>query len=330
MDIIPHRGYRPAVAPLGTLAVATLGLAALALVNHLAAGRAERRHPPRGRLITVDGVRLHVIEKGSGTPLLLLHGNGASAEDFVISGIFDRLASDHRVIAIDRPGFGHSERPRARDWSPEAQAALMLQACSALGVERPVVVGHSWGTLVALRMALDHPGAVAGLALLSGYYTPTPRLEVPASSVPAIPVLGDLVRYTLSPLLGWLMAPIVYHKLFAPSPVAKRFEQRFPLGMALRPSQLRATAADTARMIPGAAAIQKRLAGLGVPLLIMAGTGDRIVDFATQSEGLHDAVAGSELRGVSDAGHMVHHIAPIAVSQAIQALAAQARPALTA
>lgn len=321
---------RPAAAPLGPLAAVALGLAALALVNRLMAGRAERRHPPQGRFLTIDGVRLHYLEKGEGSPILLLHGNGTSAEDYAMSGVIDRLAADHRVIAIDRPGFGHSDRPRARDWSPEQQATLMVQASTALGLERPVVVGHSWGTLVALRMALDHAHAVGGLALLSGYYTPTPRLDVPGGAFPALPILGDVYRYTLAPVLGWLMAPMVFRKLFGPSPVPARFERDFPTGMSLRPSQLRAAAADTARMVQGAAAIHKRLAELRLPMLIMAGTGDKIVDFQTQSAALHEMLPRSDLQGVGEAGHMVHHIAPIAVAGAIRRLAGQARPALTA
>lgn len=324
-----HRSLaiRPVAASLGTLTTAALALGALALVNHLAAKRAERENPPRGRFIRVDGVRLHYLEQGQGNPILLLHGNGASAEDFAISGILDRLSIDHRVIAIDRPGFGHSERPSGRDWSPERQADLMVNACQALGLDRPVVVGHSWGTLVALRMALDHPDAVGGLALLSGYFTPTPRVDVPAFSIAAIPILGDVMRYTITPVLGWLMAPLVYRRLFQPSPVSARWKSRFSTGMALRPSQLHATAADTARMIQGAAAIHARLHELRLPMVIMAGTSDKIVDFDTQSAALHGQVPNSALMPVEDAGHMVHHIAPIAVAEVIGRMA---RPALTA
>ena len=117
MDLHRYGGRRPAIHPATTLPIGTLavGLAALALASHLAAGRAERRNPPSGRLITVDGVRLHLLEQGQGNPNLLLHGYGASSEGFAISGVLDRLAANHRVIAIDRPGFGHSDRPRARD-----------------------------------------------------------------------------------------------------------------------------------------------------------------------------------------------------------------------
>ena len=83
----------------------------------------ERANPPMGQFIEVDGVRLHYIERGQGQPLVLLHGNGTMVQDFDISGLIDLASEQYRVIAFDRPGFGYSERPRTRIWSPEAQAA---------------------------------------------------------------------------------------------------------------------------------------------------------------------------------------------------------------
>jgi pimeloyl-ACP methyl ester carboxylesterase len=301
-------------------AAAVLGGAALA--NHLVARRSERRHPPLGRFLTVDGVRLHVIEEGEGPPVVLLHGNGAMAEDFVLSGVFDRLAQNHRVIAIDRPGFGHSERPRSTVWTAAAQARLIHRALLRMGVARPVLVGHSWGTLVALRMALDHPQDAAALVLLSGYYTPTARSDVVLFSGPAIPVLGDLLRYTIAPLASLLILPILVRKIFAPGPVPGHFRHGFPFGLALRPSQLRASAADTALMVQGAFAMRHRHGELAMPVIILSGDGDRIVDLGRQSARLHLEVPGSELRVVPGAGHMIYHVAPDAVVAAIEAAAA--------
>lgn len=152
-------------------------LGVIALVVRYLARRAEADHPPAGRFIEVEGVRLHYVERGSGTPVVLLHGNGTRAEDFRGSGVLDRLAADHRVIAFDRPGYGFSERPKDWTWTPERQADLFIRAFEGLGIERPVVVGHSWGTLVALALALDHPQRVRGLVLLAGYYYPTKRMS---------------------------------------------------------------------------------------------------------------------------------------------------------
>src|SRR4029450_1315935 len=70
------------------------------------------RSRPLGRFVEADGVRVHYIARGKGRPVVLIHGNGTMAEDFAICGLMDRLSQRYRVIAIDRPGFGHTERPR--------------------------------------------------------------------------------------------------------------------------------------------------------------------------------------------------------------------------
>lgn len=323
----PHasrRRYTSARSTTATLLAAGAALGAAALANHLVARRSERRHPPTGRFVEVDGVRLHYIERGAGPPVVLLHGNGAMAEDYAISGVLDLVARNHRVIAFDRPGFGHSERPRSTVWTAQAQARLIRQALRQLGVTRPVLVGHSWGTLVALSMALDSRLDTAALVLLSGYYVPSVRLDVPLVVWPAVPILGDVIRYTLSPLLGWLLAPVVFRKLFAPAAVTTAFRERFPTGLALRPSQIRANAADTALMIPGAASLLPRHGELTMPVMIVAGDGDRIVNTEVQSGQLHRDVPGSDLQRVRGAGHMVHHIAPQRVAAAIEQAASTA------
>ena len=149
------------------LLAAGAALAAAAVWVNWKARRAEREHPPIGRFLEVDGVRLHYLDRGEGRPVVLLHGNGSMIEDLALSGLLELAAARYRVVAFDRPGYGHSTRPRDRVWTPEAQAELVRAALRRLGVERPIVVGHSWGTLVAT--ALAHPADVAGLVLLSGY-----------------------------------------------------------------------------------------------------------------------------------------------------------------
>src|SRR3954452_21275400 len=98
-----------------TSAAATL--AAMTLYNLYRTRRTEHEHPPLGQFITVNGVRLHYIEKGEGPPVVLLHGNVVTAKDFNISGVLDLIGRRHRVIAFDRLGFGHSERPQGSAWS---------------------------------------------------------------------------------------------------------------------------------------------------------------------------------------------------------------------
>ena len=295
-----------------------LGLLAAAVAGNMAAARrAERKNPPRGRFVEVDGVRLRYLEAGSGPPIALIHGNGVSADDYVTSGLFDALAAHHRVIAIDRPGFGYSPRPKERIWTAGAQAELMMQALARLDVKQPLVVGHSWGTLVALNMALDHPDGVQGLVLISGYYVPGVRLDSALAAGPATPGLGAVLRYTVSPLLGRLMAASVIKLLFSPAKVTERFRADYSIGMAVRPSQLQAVSADGAMMVSEAKRVQSRIGELRQPVLLIAGRGDKIASFKGQAERFARQLPHAELLAIHGAGHMVHHVATEEVADAI-------------
>jgi pimeloyl-ACP methyl ester carboxylesterase len=183
-------------------------LAAMALYNLYRSRKAEGAHPPAGRFVTVDGVRLHYIEKGNGPPVILLHGNIVSSADFALSGTLDRIARRHRVIAFDRPGFGYSEVPRDSTWNtPRKQADVLRRAFTALDIDGAVVLGHSFGAIVALELALRHPEVVSGLVLVSGYYYPTLRADVLPVVPAAIPIIGALIRYTVLPPLSAALLP---------------------------------------------------------------------------------------------------------------------------
>jgi pimeloyl-ACP methyl ester carboxylesterase len=291
---------------------------------------AERRHPPSGRFMNVDGVRLRYMERGQGDPVVLIHGNGGMIEEMLSSGLVDRLARRHRVILFDRPGFGYSERPRTRLWTPMAQARLLRQAILRLGIARATVLGHSLGTQVALSLALIDPGMVKSLVLASGYYFPTARLDVPLFAGPAIPVIGDVMRYTISPALTSLLLPAMYKKIFAPNEVPDRFEAEFPHPLILRPWQLRAASADNTLMIPSAAELQRHYRELRVPVTVICGTEDQVTDFDRQSRRLHETLPGSRFVPVPGVGHMVHHIATDLVAETVEQAAGEARGAAPA
>ncbi|RUX44160.1 alpha/beta hydrolase, partial [Mesorhizobium sp. M7A.F.Ca.US.014.04.1.1] len=151
---------------------AGLSVAALAALAGYNAIRAKRAIASLtcGRMMAIDGLRLHFIEAGTGMPLLLLHGNGSMAEDFKSSGVFDEAAKTYRVLAFDRPGFGRSSRSRTRRWSACDQADLIHAAAGRLGIKKYLVLGHSWGAWIALELARRHSSSVAGIVLVSGYY----------------------------------------------------------------------------------------------------------------------------------------------------------------
>ncbi len=265
----------------------------------------------------MDGVRLHYVDEGNGPVVVLLHGNGVLLQDYEASGVLDLAAKDQRVIAFDRPGFGYSNRPRSRVWTPIEQAKVISQALEQLGIERAVVVGHSWGTLVALAMALEHPRLVSGLVLLSGYYYGTARPDVVPGSIPAIPVIGELVAHTISPLLGRVLAPVAVKVSFAPAAVSPSFAE-LPVAMTLRPSQVRATAGDTALMVSEAVALSQRYGELDLPIIVMAGKGDLIARVDEHADPFAREVNGADLRIVEGEGHLFHYAVPGQVVAAIR------------
>jgi len=291
-------------------------------VNRQLAKKAERQNPPIGQFLTVDGVRLHFTDRGDGEALVLLHGNGSMIEDFESSGLIDTAAKKSRVIVFDRPGYGHSDRPRSTIWTADAQADLIREALRQLGVSRATVLGHSWGASVAMALAQKHPEIVSGLVLASGYYFPTARTDVFVLSGPAIPVIGDVISYTLSPIIGRAVWPIVMRKLFGPAPIPEKF-RRFPREMALRPSQIRTSAAESALMIPDAFSARGDYENVKVPLVIIAGEEDRLIDIDEQSARLHREVPQSTFHRVAGAGHMVHQTATGRVMAAIDEAAAR-------
>lgn len=299
-------------------------LAVLAGTNALTALWTERRHPPRGAFVKVDGVRLHYTDRGEGPAVVLIHGNAVTGEDWDISGVAEILLRTHRVIIFDRPGFGHSTRPHGQSWTAARQADLIHSALAGLGIERPVVVGHSWGAIVALALAERYQGDIAALVLLSGYYFETLRPDVPLVRVAALPIIGDVLRYTVLPLLGWLQMPLLKWTMFAPNRVPQRFETTYSTGMALRPSQIRASTCDGALMRPSARALRDRYGDLTLPVTIIAGRGDTIV-FASMAEKLHAAVPHSKLHIIKGTGHMLHHIDPQAVAEAVKDITIQSQ-----
>ena len=162
--------------------------------------------------------------------------------------------------------------------------------------------------------------------LLSGYYFWPLRPDALVAAEGAVPVLGDMLRYTISPLLGRLQMPLLKWAMFSPARVSARFEAEYSPAMALRPSQIRATSMDDALMIPGAVALREQYKGLTLPVVIIVGEGDRVV-FKRRSEQLRDSIPGSVLQIVKGAGHMVHHLATRQVAQAVEGMAEASRAA---
>lgn len=299
-----------------------LGLAAGAAVTGLAvwssrtARETERANPPMGTFIEVGGTKLHYLARGSGRPVVFLHGLGGMVQDWHLS-LLDRAARGHRCIAFDRPGYGWSERPGWSRWTPEKQAELLRRAANRMGAERPVVVGHDFGALVALAWALEYPEDVAGVVLLSGYYYPTRRMDIPLLSATSVAGLGAVARNTVAPLLGKAAMPKVMARIFAPN-MPPDVMSLYPTDMMLRPSQMRAQGEDLGNLREAARRLSPRYGEVRCPVVIATGDSDAIVDPVAHSIRLHREIRHSALRVAEEVGHMIHHVRPADVVAGIE------------
>lgn len=130
--------------------------------------RYDADKPEGVRFVEVGDVSLRVREAGpmNAPAVVLLHGFGSSLDTW--HNVVPKLAASHRVVAIDLKGFGRSSRP-AGDYSPAAQAALVLGVMDAAGISRAAVVGHSWGGSIALTLARVAPDRVTRVAIYGGF-----------------------------------------------------------------------------------------------------------------------------------------------------------------
>ncbi|WP_244497941.1 alpha/beta fold hydrolase [Mesorhizobium sp. Root695] len=148
------------------LLLAVLGIASLVLATLWIAAKAERLVPPVGKFLEIDGNRIHYVDQGEGRPIVFVHGLGAQLHHFRHT-LFGRFGPGYRLIALDRPGAGYSARASGATGSLPEQAEIVRRFIEALGLERPLVVGHSLGGAIALTFAVEHPDVICGIALLS-------------------------------------------------------------------------------------------------------------------------------------------------------------------
>jgi pimeloyl-ACP methyl ester carboxylesterase len=140
---------------------------------------------------------------------------------------------------------------------------------------------------------------------------------------PALPLIGDILSHTLSPLISRAIWPLLVAKIFGPRSMPEKFAA-FPKEMALRPSQIRASAAESALMIPDAFKLRNQYGDLKMPVVIIAGDDDRLVDIDTQSARLHSDIPQSKFSRIAGNGHMIQQTATDQVMSAIQEVTSSA------
>lgn len=313
-----------------SLAVVAVVLFILALYSASYAARAARRFPPRGAFVEAGGVRIHYVDMGpadpKGAPIVLVHGASGNLGDMVES-IMPELAKRHRVVAFDRPGHGWSERPASDEIAdPAAQARILREAVKKLGIEKPVLLGHSWGGALATAYALQFPEALSGLVVLSGATHVWEGATAWYHRVVGTPVVGALFLHTLMVPGGQLLMRAGVEGNFAPDAPPPGFAEKIGLPLLFRPRTFRANSIDSSRLRDYLGRQSRRYREIRVPTIIVTGNRDRTVWAKLHSYALHDEIAGSEMIKLVGVGHMPHYVRPDVVIDALTRLAEGAAP----
>ncbi|MGB3829050.1 MAG: alpha/beta hydrolase [Ornithinimicrobium sp.] len=149
-----------------------------------------------GRMLrTSDGAAVHVIDRGAGTPVLMIHGSGSPGLFWL--PLLRRLDAI-RAIVVDRPGFGLSD-PSAANLSPAGSVVWIGDVLDALELPSAVILGHSMGGLWALRLARAHPDRVRGLVMVGTPSLPGTKAPLPFRLLGTPGIRGLLARQRETP-----------------------------------------------------------------------------------------------------------------------------------
>jgi pimeloyl-ACP methyl ester carboxylesterase len=298
-----------------------LVIALLAIATALGTIAIERRYPPAGRFVDVTGGRLHVLEAGppDGVAVVLLHGASGNLADMRLN-LGERLRH-HRVILIDRPGHGWSDRI-GEDSSPARQAELIAQALEKLGVRRAILVGYSWSGALATAYALDHPDRVAALVLLAPVLYPWPGGVAWHYRLAALPVIGPLFARTIVLPVAFPLIGAFTRGLFTPQAMPEGYVGDAAIPMVLRPAEFIANAHDVASLKQNVARQSPRYPEITASTVIITGDRDTIVSPRIHSRALAATLPHAKLIVLPGVGHAVQHVVADVVVAEIEKLIA--------
>ena len=293
---------------------------ALALFTEYTARRVRAALPPTGHFVDVDGARIHYIEEGFGPTLLFVHGLGAQGQNFTHS-VVQRLANDFRAVVMDRPGSGYSTRHPNQAAGIRAQARTVAAFIRALGLEQPVVVAHSLGGAIALALALDFPELVSGLVLIAPFTQP--EQSPPAAFAPLAiesPLRRRLLAWTVAIPASILRGRAILETVFAPDPVPRDYATAGGGLLGLRPSSFYATSTDLVAAREDMPSIVARYGELRIPVGILFGRGDRLLDYRKHGERTAVEIPHARLE-LMEGGHMLPLTAPDRVASFVREIA---------
>jgi pimeloyl-ACP methyl ester carboxylesterase len=297
-------------------------LAALALVVvvlNWTYGRLPAEPKPHGSFVTVDGLRIHYLERaGAGTPVVLLHGLPGTAEDW---NEVTPLLRGHRTIAIDRPGFGYSSGGYVKF---DRQVEIIDALLHWLHVSQPILVGHSYGGTTALAFAERYPAELRALVLVDAAAGGThvgsfERAQAHVVKFLQLPVVHQISNVTFGQLLYTVSVDMTDGKAFHPQPVATAHRHRV-LAINMTSGNLKAYAGEELEANGVFDEVDARLGSIHVPAIVIQGEQDELVK-PNYGRKIAATLPDARLEMVHG-GHMAPYTHPYTVAAAVSAVEA--------
>jgi pimeloyl-ACP methyl ester carboxylesterase len=271
-------------------------------------------NPYQRQAVVVDGKTLSYVSAGSGRPVILIHGNPGSYQDYTLA-VVERLSQSYHVIAFDRPGHGYSERHDSVQTTVEVQARIIRDALQKLTIEKPVLVGHSWGGSLVLAAAVAYGSDLSGIVLLAPAAFPSVRVEW-WSRVPHVPLIGQFVVNKLTPFLGRAIVRKSLKQAYDPQDVQHEYAEH-AAEMWMRPDHVRACAYDERTLRSSLRVLSERYSDIEMPVVIVTGSADRLLDPNEHAYPLQRTIRNSKLIVLPETGHQLPQTQPDAVISAI-------------
>ncbi len=293
------------------------------LTTRRIAARAERLVPASGKFVDVGGNRIHYVEAGEGRPIVFVHGLGGQLHHFR-HPMFPMLPG-YRLIALDRPGSGYSVRAAGATARLPEQAEIVASFIRALGLEKPLLVGHSLGGAVTLTVALNHADAISGIVVLAPltHMEDEIRAEFRSLYIPS-KLKRWLIAQTMAVPTSLKYASQTLDFVFGPQKWPEDYIVDGGGMLGLRPSHLYATSSDIVAIEKDLREIEARYGEIQMPAALMFGTADRVLDHKRHGVPMRDKVAGLDFDLADGQGHMLQFMARERVAEMIRRVAAKA------
>ena len=291
------------------------------LYGKLSLANVQQLCVPEGKTLSIDGHTLHYLERNNPTgnvPVLFLHGASSNARDWQTT-LFDQVSEDLHLVALDRPGLGHSNN--STSFGLKKQTEMIHNAAVHLKLDRPILVAHSLSGVIAARLLADYPEHYRGLVIVAGATYPIGDGRSWYTILATTPVVGALFRHAVVPALAPMVTPQLIEKSFSPQPVINQYAENACVDLLYSPERFLANASDLNEIRPFLDESYPRYSRIEQPVSMIYGDSDKLLAQFTHAWGFQYKVPHAKIVMLPDQGHMLHFSHPELIAKEIERMA---------